>query len=184
MRNTKINRKSQRGHTVFEVVAVFSVVAIIGAAVFVFASSMFRDSKVEQAYQTMLEIETKVRAAYQNRVNYAGLNGPNIGNSGLLSENIVHPTTRRPMTPFGELYVMPISLGCAGCNNGIAFVFRGLPPDACLKLATREYGDKISRILVAEDSSSSYQDVLGNPTLASTRCNLGNEARVRIDLKG
>jgi prepilin-type N-terminal cleavage/methylation domain-containing protein len=176
--------RSERGLTLMEISISIVLIGMAAAGLAMFASNVMQGSKTEKVFAEITKIEQTIRSVYQNKQNYSTLDERDLADANLLPESLVDENGR-VRTRFGRVYAYGIDIDCAGCEDGFSIVLRGIPSSICQKLATKDYGTRVTRIRVSQDSTNSnYQDVLGNIALANSQCQIEDSARIRWYFKG
>lgn len=171
----------QRGVTALEMVMTLVFIAVVGGAIALVANTIIQGTKVEKAYESIVTTSDVVFSSYNNRRNFSGVDIADIVAADLLPESMSDRGVGTARTPYGEIVVSALSIGCAGCLNGFYVEALRVPSDVCIKLTSKDYGKNVSRVLVSPFSAVNYVEVTGNIAGATARCQIEDEARIRVE---
>lgn len=130
--------------------AFFIILAILfgSPAVAIFASgglagyskAMFKHKLNATMDQTAMLV-TNIRTMYGTQDSYAGLSAQTAYELGIISAQSYNPATQTIANPFGgKVMLTPLAVKKNYSNSGFAITYTGLPKEACIAMATADWG--------------------------------------------
>ena len=187
------------------VLAIIGVLSVGGIAGYSKAMMKFKINKtIDQIAMTV----TNIRTLYAQQITYSGLADTNAYDMGIVDDAMVAVSTKgsnKLKNPFGNaadtVFIKSAKSGAAGedktagsttDNRAFVVVFKSLPREACVAIATNDWGSGYSSGLLgigvtavkdAEGARKVYEpicNVVGGTTLSAASGKDGNTANVTI----
>lgn len=139
---------NESGRSMVEMLGVLAIIGVLsvgGIAGYSMAMSKFKITKTIDQVQTII---TNLRTLYASQRTYNALSPETAFNMGILTEETYDAGTQHGLNPFGG----EISFGTgstAGANRSFTIEYDGLTAEACVKLATADWGADASSGLLA-----------------------------------
>ncbi|MBO4520395.1 MAG: hypothetical protein J5787_04235 [Alphaproteobacteria bacterium] len=179
----------ESGRSMIEMLGVLAIIGVLsvgGIAGYSQAMSKFKVSKTTDQIQTMV---TNIRTLFSSQKNYDGLDTANselLYSAGILTdENCPDGSScSTPMNPYGGTIVIKYTKDDqARVKRAFAIIYNGLPSDACVRLASQNWGDTASGLIAvhAKSSVGTVPDTIpGEATSAGTSVNYTKTAHVPV----
>lgn len=151
--------EGQRGRSMVEMLGVLAIIGVLsvgGIAGYSQAMSKFKITKTLDQVQTLI---TNMRTLYASQRKVTAISAEKAYEMGILNDETYDPSTKKGLNPFGG----QINFADAtGANAGRAFTieYTGLTAEACVRLATADWG--------ADASSGLVKIVIGSGTSGTT----------------
>lgn len=140
---TKIKATQESGRSMVEMLGVLAIIGVLsvgGIAGYSQAMGKFKVSKTMDQIQTMI---TNIRTLYASQRNYGSLATAQAYQLGILTDETYDGSNG--VNPYGG----KITIGTANSSRTFTIKYESLPSDACVKLATADWGADASSGLVS-----------------------------------
>ena len=149
--------EEQSGRSMIEMLGVLAIIGVLsvgGIAGYSKAMTKFKTNKVAD---NVAMIVTNIRTLYAQQQNYSGLDNYTAVQMGVVPDELVSTLTGTTQTLqnafLGSVYigagkVTGLDAGAAGTDRGFYVIMNGLPKEACVTLATNDWGSGYSSGLV------------------------------------
>lgn len=167
--------KDQTGRSVLEMVGVLTIMAVLTiGGILGYSKAMPRHRMAKLADQTALII-TNIRAAYSIKNNYGGLTTLAAIKMGAITKDMLQGTTDQAFNVFGgHIFLAP-----AADNKSVFITLAGLPANACVYLASSDWGGQMGSGLVSVATTNQEEEA---PVSAQLTTNIGTAASRTIPL--
>lgn len=132
----KYKNSHESGRSMVEMLGVLAIIGVLsvgGIAGYSMAMSKFKITKAMDQVQTIL---TNIRTLYASQRKYTALTPKTAYNMGILTDETFEATGSTGLNPFGG----EIKFGVGGTGRSFTVEYTGLTKEACLKLATADWG--------------------------------------------
>ena len=137
---------NESGRSMVEMLGVLAIIGVLsvgGIAGYSMAMSKFKITKTIDQVQTII---TNLRTLYASQRTYTALTSSTAYNMGILTDETYDGTNG--LNPFGGEITFGIGT-TAGANRSFTIEYDGLTAEACVKLATADWGADASSGLLA-----------------------------------
>ena len=150
----------ESGRSMIEMLGVLAIIGVLsvgGIAGYSQAMAKYKVSKTTDQIQTMV---TNIRTLFSSQKNYDGLTTGNtqlLYSAGILTdENCPDSSSCSvPMNPYGGTVLINYTQDdMSRSKRGFAVAYNGLPSDACVRLASQNWGDAASGLIAMEAKST------------------------------
>ncbi len=147
MGRAAVSRSDQTGRSMVEMLGVLAIIGVLsvgGIAGYSLAMSKYKITKALDQAQTII---TNLRTYYASQRKVNAITAETAFNLGILTQESYDASAKKGLNPFGG----EINFGAGSESNaGRSFTieYTGLTPEACLKLATADWGADASSGLV------------------------------------
>mgnify|MGYP002672999934 CR=1 FL=1 len=144
------------GRSMIEMLGVLAIIGVLSVGGIAAFSQMLERYKITQTYEQINAIAAKLSAVGSEAASYDGLsNKAAIKFGAIPKEAIVNANTGKLENLFhGDIIIMP-------SNMSYIIFYRGLPRDACIYLATQDWGTKSSTFnKIGVTSIAGFQQIL------------------------
>ena len=165
IKNFNINKNSnQSGRSMIEMLGVLAIVGVLSVGGIAGYSKAMTKFKINKVIDQVTHIATNIRTLYAQQTTYDGLSTPNAIAMGVMPDGIsTSNLTNYQGSGNSDYYdnVNPFNGGIIVYSNyntdGFVISYTGLPKEACITLATYDWGSNYSSGLVAISvSNTSY----------------------------
>ena len=163
IKNFNINKNStQSGRSMIEMLGVLAIVGVLSVGGIAGYSKAMTKFKINKIIDQVTHIATNTRTLYAQQTTYYGLKVTNAIQMGIIptdlgteiSSNEYDSKLRNPFN--GSVYVS----GYWG-DKSFIITYQGIPKEACIALATYDWGSNYSSGLVALSISDAEWDISG-----------------------
>ena len=129
----------EAGRSMVEMLGVLAIVGVLsvgGIAGYSQAMSKFKITKAMDQVQTII---TNVRTLYASQRTYTPLTANQAYAMGILTEESLGDGGTKGLNPFGGEILFGVG-NSAGANRSFTIQYGGLTPEACVKMATADWG--------------------------------------------
>ncbi|MBO4644673.1 MAG: hypothetical protein J5716_08730 [Alphaproteobacteria bacterium] len=150
----------ESGRSMIEMLGVLAIIGVLsvgGIAGYSQAMAKYKVSKTTDQIQTMV---TNIRTLFSSQKNYDGLTTGNtqlLYSAGILTDENCPDSSScsAPMNPYGGMVLINYTKDdMSRSKRGFAVAYNGLPSDACVRLASQNWGDAASGLIAVEVKSS------------------------------
>lgn len=161
----------QSGRSMVEmlgVLAIIGVLSVAGIAGYSKAMAKFKQSKLmDQVSLTA----ANVRTAYSGQPNYDGLGNTVARNLGLVEKSMEGTASNAIVNSYGG----SVTFGTASSNTQFTMAFAGIPQDACVAIASADWGYGAGGLVKLTIGSNELSEGSNSLTSVATYCNGGNK---------
>ena len=181
----------ESGRSMIEMLGVLAIIGVLsvgGIAGYSQAMNKFKVSKATDQIQTMVQ---NIRTLYAGQKTYSGLAASAAGNALLYSAGVftdeICPdgaSCSTAMNPYGgTISVASVNDENNKTNRAFAVLYAGLPPAACVSLASQNWGDSTSGLIaVTATSGTGYSIAAKAPDSGATTAVAKTEGDVPMSL--
>ena len=144
---------NESGRSMVEMLGVLAIVGVLsvgGIAGYSQAMSKFKVTKAMDQVQTII---TNMRTLYASSRTYSALNAQTANSVGILTTETYTGSGSKGINPFGGDIIFGLGTSF-GTNRSFTIEYTNLTPEACVKIATAEWG--------ADESSGLVSMAVGN----------------------
>jgi type II secretory pathway pseudopilin PulG len=146
-------RRRQKGLTLIEAAMVLGIAAIVIAGVLVIYNTANTSNKTSEALNQLNIIQQAVRQIYGGGSSFDGLDATSLANSKVLPARMINTGATPPLVnSFNG------SIDVTGDVNGFTIDFGGLPVEACVTLATKDYGRSLATLKGGSSGGTTLMD--------------------------
>ena len=148
MKNFNINKNStQSGRSMIEMLGVLAIVGVLSVGGIAGYSKAMEKFKINKTAEQISQVVTNIRTLYAQQTTYEGLNVANAIKMGVVPDSLATsnnwPYIKHSFN--GEVEIDTLINGSKYFSVG----YGGLPKEACIALATYDWGDKYSSGLIS-----------------------------------
>lgn len=145
--------RRQKGLTLIEAAMVLGVAAIVIAGVLVLYNTANTSNKTSEALNQLNIIQQAVRQIYGGGSSFAGLDAAGLASSKVLPARMINSGATPPLVnSFNG------TIDVTGDAAGFTIDFGGLPVEACVTLATKDYGRSLSTLKAGSAGGTTLMD--------------------------
>ena len=172
----------EAGRSMVEMLGVLAIVGVLsvgGIAGYSQAMSKFKITKAMDQVQTII---TNVRTLYASQRTYTPLTANQAYAMGILTEESLGDGGTKGLNPFGGEILFGVG-SSAGANRSFTIQYGGLTPEACVKMATADWGaDQSSGLLsMTVGSTTSDDGEVASKGTKFTWTDAGNPLPITLD---
>ena len=162
MNNYNYNYKEQAGRSMIEMLGVLAIIGVLsvgGIAGYSKAMNKFKTNKVADNVSMLV---ANIKTLYAQQKTYGGLTNQSAVDMGVVPDEL--GTTSKLTNAFnGDVYISTADSTADDDNKAFNIVFDGLSREACITLATNDWGSGYSSGLIAMAAQGS---AIGNKVLS------------------
>lgn len=143
---------ARRGATLVEVLMYLGIAAFIIGGAIVLYSLATASSRANNAITEVMTIVDQVHSLYNGQSSYDGLSNTDLAQTGEFPSKWIK--NGNIVTPYGNIVTVVAGTEDGGTNT-INITFPSIPKDACIKLATNDFGNGLLLRTPAGGSSAS-----------------------------
>ena len=135
-------KNNQSGRSMVEMLGVLAIIGVLSAGGLAgYSKAMFKH-KLNSTMDQLTMLVTNIRTMYGTQENYAGLSVKSAYNLGLIAASASAGNSGSQMVnPFkGKVTLSPKAAKDGVANSGFIITYDGLPKEACIALATADWG--------------------------------------------
>ncbi len=138
----KFMNSEQSGRSMVEMLGVLAIIGVLSVGGISGYSKAMAKFKMSKAMDQMSMLVANIRTTYASMATYNGLDTTAARNYGLASRDMFGTAANSLVNAFGgEVYVKAIPNPNSGvADTGFAIVYNGLDKEACMGLATADWG--------------------------------------------
>ena len=160
----------QKGRTMIEMLGVLAIIAVLSVISFVGYSKAITMYRTNKTIDLIAQLVANIRTLYWDTWKYSGLDNEHVLELGVAPKDLLTMVSGELRTPFrGNVYVNPTSASAddpMDAENAFEVTVEGLPREACLTIATSDWGSGSQAGLVSIRFSA--QKTNATSTSAST----------------
>lgn len=162
----------QAGRSMLEMLGVLSIIGVISVGGIVGYSKMMMQYKINATMQQISIMASRLSAIGSQISSYGGLNNESAIKFNAVPSEVISGTSL--VNPFGGSITIsssPLLSGTSTDTQAYSITYSGLPEEACLALASRQWNSSKSSTLLgigvgANAAASIYQGCTGTPYVA------------------
>jgi len=134
-------KNNQSGRSMVEMLGVLAIIGVLSAGGLAgYSKAMFKH-KLNSTMDQLTMLVTNVRTMYGTQENYNGLNIPSAYKLGIISKSSMNSASSKMINPFkGYVSLGSVEAKADVGDSGFAVAYAGLPKEACIALATSDWG--------------------------------------------
>ncbi|WP_456717861.1 MULTISPECIES: type 4 pilus major pilin [unclassified Bradyrhizobium] len=164
-------RRRQKGLTLIEAAMVLGVAAIVIAGVLVLYNTANTSNKTSEALNQLNIIQQAVRQIYGGGSSFSDLTTQTLADSKVLPARMINAGATPPLV---NAFNGTIDVNYDATSGGFSVDFGGLPVEACVTLATKDYGRSLASLAAGSSGGNPLMDDksagLPSATLAGQAC--------------
>ena len=147
-------RNNENGRSMVEMLGVLAIIGVLSAGGLAgYSKAMFKH-KLNSTMEQITMIVTNVRTAYGQKGNYANIDLDKAKKLGAVPETV----TTNPFKGSIALAADKAKLGDAAVGTAFTLKYTGLPKEACISLATADFGSGAGSGFIGVDAGGSTLD--------------------------
>ena len=135
----KFNHTQESGRSMVEMLGVLAIVGVLSVGGIAGYSQAMAKFKVTKAMDQVQTIITNMRTLYASSRTYSQVTPAAAYQVGILTDETYDKNTKKTMNPFGGEIIFDIG-NSFGSNRSFTVEYTNLTPEACVKIATAEWG--------------------------------------------
>lgn len=138
----QLNIRRSAGATLFEIIMVVGLMAVITIGSFMYYNSASQQSKVQEALSELDSISTIVQNIYATSTNYSGLSETVVVNSGSAGSNIkssIVGQLKHPWDSSTAAVVLAANLAVVPVASSFLITYTLIPQGACVDLVSKAF---------------------------------------------
>ena len=135
----KFNHTQESGRSMVEMLGVLAIVGVLSVGGIAGYSQAMAKFKVTKAMDQVQTIITNMRTLYASSRTYSALTAATANSVGILTSETYTGTGTRGINPFGGDIVFGVG-SSFGTNRSFTIEYTNLTPEACVKIATADWG--------------------------------------------
>lgn len=146
------------GRSMIEMLGVLAIIGVLSVGGIAAFSQMLERYKITQTYEQINAIAAKLSAVGSEAASYDGLNNLAAIKFGAIPKEAIADASNGTLTNLfhGDIIIM-------SSNMSYIIFYRGLPRDACIYLATQDWGTKSSTFVkIGVTNIAGFQQILLN----------------------
>ena len=158
-----LERNEQTGRSMVEMLGVLAIIGVLSVGGIAGYSKAMTKFKITKTFDQVSMTVANIRTLYANQYNYTGLGNAALENFELVSADM--KSGNDYINPFGG----KIKVAATNGNANFAVTYTGLDKQACITMATADWGSTASSglVSVAVGEAATTADDLTNPTTFS-----------------
>ena len=159
IKNFNVNKNStQSGRSMIEMLGVLAIVGVLSVGGIAGYSKAMTKFKINKTIDQVTHIATNIRTLYAQQTSYEGLNGNEDGFKNIISMGILPDslTTSNSYPYITNVFQGGVYISSHWSHKEFTIVYNGLPKEACITLATYDWGSKHSSGLLAISASGEF----------------------------
>ena len=155
--------EEQSGRSMIEMLGVLAIIGVLSVGGIAGYSKAMNKFKTNKVADNVAMIVTNIRTLYAQQKDYSGLNNYTAVQMGVVPDELVSTLTEQNQTLInaflGQVVIKATNVsgldgetaaadGTTGANRGFLVAMNGLPKEACVTLATNDWGSGYSAGLV------------------------------------
>ena len=134
-------KNNQSGRSMVEMLGVLAIIGVLSAGGLAgYSKAMFKH-KLNSTMDQLTMLVTNVRTMYGTQENYEDLDVSNAYKLGIISKSSYDTENSKMINPFkGYVTLAPVEAKADVANSGFSVAYAGLPKEACIALATSDWG--------------------------------------------
>ena len=134
-------KNNQSGRSMVEMLGVLAIIGVLSAGGLAgYSKAMFKH-KLNSTMDQLTMLVTNIRTMYGTQENYAGLSVKSAFDLGIISASSYTSSSSTMVNPFkGTVTLAPAYAKAGVDNSGFTITYTGLPKEACIALATADWG--------------------------------------------
>lgn len=158
----------QSGRSMIEMLGVLAIIGVLSVGGIAGYSKAMMKFKINKIIDQVTHIATNTRTLYAQQTSYSGLYVTNAVQMGIIptelgTEISTDQYASKLKNPFnGSVYIAGDGYG----SNGFVITYQGIPKEACIALATYDWGNNYSSGLIAVSISNEWN--ISGPIQAMT----------------
>lgn len=135
-------KTNQNGRSMIEMLGVLAIIGVLSVGGIAGYSKAMSRYRVNKTADQVAQIINGVRTLYSGQKNYAGINNAVLRKAKILPESAFESSTSNIATnPFGgSISIMATGRKIDGDNKAAMLSFFNIPDEACIELATQDWG--------------------------------------------
>jgi len=132
-------KNNQSGRSMVEMLGVLAIIGVLSAGGLAgYSKAMFKH-KLNSTMDQLTMLVTNIRTMYGTQENYNGLSIPQAASLGIIAQSSLSGS--KMVNPFkGEVYLEASPAKQDVEDSGFVIAYDGLPKEACIALATSDWG--------------------------------------------
>lgn len=134
-------KNNQSGRSMVEMLGVLAIIGVLSAGGLAgYSKAMFKH-KLNTTMDQLTMLVTNIRTMYGTQENYDGLDVEKAYGLGIIAASSYDATNKKMINPFkGYVGLGPVEAKENIAKSGFAVSYAGLPKEACIALATADWG--------------------------------------------
>ncbi|MBQ8630094.1 MAG: hypothetical protein IJ479_00045 [Alphaproteobacteria bacterium] len=159
----KFMNSEQSGRSMVEMLGVLAIIGVLSVGGISGYSKAMAKFKLSKAMDQMSMLVANIRTTYASMATYNGLTTANARNYGLASRDMFGRASGELVNAFGGRVLLGAVDNNGITETGFAIVYNGLDKEACLSLATADWGSA-GLIGISVDTTAVTKDPSGTPS--------------------
>ena len=172
-------KNNQTGRSMVEMLGVLAIIGVLSAGGLAgYSKAMFKH-KLNSTMEQITMLVTNIRTHFGTQKNYAALSETNLINLGVVPA-VMGNTSGNLKNPFkGSVTIAKAQARNGVDNSGFTVQYSGLPKEACIALATADFGSGAGSGFVGVDVGTSSTVYIGTGNQVGTSGQEGFTAATR-----
>ena len=160
--------EEQSGRSMIEMLGVLAIIGVLSVGGIAGYSKAMNKFKTNKVADNVAMIVTNIRTLYAQQQNYNGLNNKTAVEMGVVPDELITATPTKDDDGLQNAFLGSVVIGAgtvtgmdagsdSGTNRGFFVIMNGLPKEACVTLATNDWGSGYSSGLVGIVASGAEQ---------------------------
>ena len=134
-------KNNQSGRSMVEMLGVLAIIGVLSAGGLAgYSKAMFKH-KLNSTMDQLTMLVTNIRTMYGTQDNYDGLDVESAYGLGIIAASAINEAHDEMFNPFkGNVELAPVAARTDIANSGFTVAYKGLPKEACIALATSDWG--------------------------------------------
>ena len=144
----------ETGRSMVEMLGVLAIIGVLSVGGIAGYSQAMSKFKVTKAMDQVQNIITNIRTLYASQRVYSPLKGKSAYNIGILTDESYNSASSKGLNPFGG----DVKFGAAADGRSFFVSYEGLTTEACVKMATADWGADQSSGLISINIGGTLED--------------------------